>query len=202
MSRNMHANPQLGSVSVLIPAAGASRRLGQPKQLVTYKGKALIQRAIECAEALEPREIIVVTGAAADSVLEVVQKTSAHCVPNPDWDSGMGSSIAAGANAADKASNGLLILLCDQWRVQVQDLQQLARTWLSDTSRIVCATTEGRLGPPVIFPSSCFSSLCSLRGDHGAHSILDANPDLLTAVEMNHAAPDLDTPSQLAALND
>jgi len=202
MNQNISTHLELGSVSVLIPAAGASRRLGQPKQLVLYKGKPLIQRAIESAETLAPREIIVVTGADADSVLSVAQKTSAQCVHNPDWASGMGNSIATGANMADQASNGLLVLLCDQWGIRARDLQLLARTWLSDTGRIVCATTEGRLGPPVIFPSTCFASLRVLQGDHGAHSVLEANPDLLTTVPMNHAATDLDTPSQLEALND
>ncbi len=191
----------LGSLSILIPAAGASQRLGQPKQTVLYKGKPLIQRAIETAESLTPGEIIVVTGANADSVKRVVQKTSAHCVHNPDWSDGMGGSIAAGASAADKDSSGLMILLCDQWGIQAQDLQLLARTWLSDTERIVCAETEGRFGPPVIFPSSCFAALNGLTGDHGARSILAAYPHLLSAVPMKNAASDLDTPAQFKALN-
>jgi len=196
----------LGSLSILIPAAGASQRLGQPKQTVLYKGEPLIQRAIETAESLTPREIIVVTGANADSVKKVVQKTSAHCVHNPDWAGGMGGSIAVGASTVDKHSNGLMILLCDQWGIQPQDLQQLARTWISDTDRIVCAETAGRpgpprLGPPVIFPLSCFAALCGLQGDQGARSILAAYPRLLSAVPIKNAASDLNTPAQLNALN-
>jgi len=201
MKRNMSGGLKLSSVSVLIPAAGASRRLGQPKQLVLYKGKSLIQRAIERAAALAPHEIIVVTGADANSVLQAARETSAHCVYNPDWASGMGGSIAVGASTTDKVSNGLLILLCDQWNIRAGDLQRLARTWLSDPSQIVCALTAGHFGPPVIFPSSCFASLRSLQGDQGARSILDTNADLLTGVPMNNAAADLDTPSQLDALN-
>ena len=189
------------SLSILIPAAGASQRLGRPKQLVMYQGKSLIQRAIENAESLTPREIIVVTGAGADEVKKAVQKTSAHCVHNPAWAGGMGGSIAAGASTIDKDANGLMILLCDQWSIRAQDLQLLAQVWLADTGRIVCAEAEGRFGPPVIFPASCFAALCGLQGDQGARSILDAHPGLLNSVPMKNAASDLDTPAQLAALN-
>jgi len=189
------------SLSILIPAAGASRRLGQPKQLVLYQGKSLILRAIENAQSLSPGEIIVVTGANANAVKKVVQKTSAVCVHNPDWAGGMGASIAVGAATADKDAAGLMILLCDQWRLKREDLQSLAEIWQADTSRIVCAETEGWCGPPVIFPSPCFAALRNLQGDGGAHSILAANSRLLTPVPMNNAASDLDTPAQLNALN-
>jgi len=187
-------------LSIVIPAAGASRRLGQPKQLVLHQGKPLIQWAIETAATLAPCEIIVVTGANADSVKKVVQKTSAHCVHNPDWAGGLGNSIAVGAEATDKDANGLMVLLCDQWSIQARDLHQLTRAWLVDTARIVCAETEDRFGPPVIFPASCFAALRDLQGDSGAHSILNANSHLLTALPMKNAAFDLDTPSQLDAL--
>lgn len=193
----MSTHKNFGSLSVLIPAAGASKRLGQPKQLVVYKGKPLIQRACEIAESLAPREIIVVTGANADSVEKAVQKTSARGVYNPDWESGMGGSIAVGANTIDRDSSGIMILLCDQWGVLPRDLQRLARTWLSDTERIVCAETDGRPGPPVIFPRSCLAALRGLQGDRGAHSVIDAHARLLTALPMENAGYDLDTTAQL-----
>jgi len=198
----MSTHTNLDSVSILIPAAGASRRLGQPKQLVLYKGKSLIQRAIETTESLTPLEIVVVSGANANSVRKEVDKTSAHCVHNPDWADGMGGSIALGASAINKDADGLMVLLCDQWGIQAQDLRRLARAWLGDRGRIVCAETAGRLSPPVIFPSSCFATLQDLHGDHGAREVLAANPRLLKAVPMKNAASDLDTLSQLEALND
>ncbi len=196
---NVHASRC--SLSILIPAAGVSRRLGQPKQLVSYRGKTLIQRAIENAESLTPAEIIVVTGASAEPVKKVVQQTSARWVHNPDWSSGMGGSVAVGASAADRHANGLMILLCDQWGIRAADLQRLVQTWIADPGQIVCAESAGRVGPPVIFPASCLAALCALHGDHGARHILAANPGLLTAIQISNAASDLDTPAQLAALN-
>jgi len=93
-------NPAL---SILIPAAGASRRLGLPKQLVSYHGETLIERAVRHAVSLAPLETIVVTGANQEPVaaaIEVYQKTeSIRTVHNPTWADGMGVSIAVGARA-------------------------------------------------------------------------------------------------------
>jgi molybdenum cofactor cytidylyltransferase len=188
-------------LSIIIPAAGASKRLGQPKQLVQYQGKALIQRAIDNVASLEPHEVLVVTGANADAVQAVVQKSAVKCVYNVDWDDGLGASIARGAQAVDGQSKGILITLCDQWRVSAEDLRQLLSAWQADPERIVCSETGNRCGPPVIFPSSCLQELRNLQGDSGAHSIIEAHPDLLRTIALRSAASDLDTPSQLNELN-
>lgn len=195
-------NKQPPRLSIIIPAAGASQRLGQAKQLVKYKNRTLIQRAVKNAEALQPHEIIVVTGADAEAVQAAVQGTSARCVHNPEWSNGMGGSIATGAQAVDGEPEGLMILLCDQWRIQANDLRLLLKSWQADTGRIICAQTEGRCGPPVIFPSSCRSELGHLKGDHGAHSVLKAHPQMLSPVRLENAASDLDTPAQLKQLNE
>jgi len=189
-------------LSIVIPAAGASQRLGQPKQLVNFKGKSLIRQAIENAESLSPHEILVVTGADTEAVQAEVQKTTAKPVYNPDWSSGMGTSIACGARAVDDASDGLMILLCDQWRILPEDLHLLFETWLCNTQRIVCAATGSRCGPPVIFPSTLFQALSTLDGDHGAHSILRSHPDLVIPADLQNASSDLDTPSQLKELKE
>jgi len=189
------------SLSVIILAAGASRRLGQPKQLVQYKGQTLIQRAIQSAESLSPHEIIVITGADAQAVETEVEKTSARSLYNPDWSKGMGTSIAKGAQSVDKKSLGLMILLCDQWRILPEDLQSLVEKWCSHPGRIVCSATEDRCGPPVIFPASCLKELSALTGNHGAHSILDIHQDSVTRITLQNAASDLDIPSQLKELS-
>ena len=113
----------------------------------------------------------------------------------------MGTSIACGARAVDDASDGLMILLCDQWRILPEDLHLLFETWLCNTQRIVCAATGSRCGPPVIFPASCLAGLSVLTGDHGAHSIIDRHRDLVSRVTLENAAFDLDTPLQLKGLS-
>jgi molybdenum cofactor cytidylyltransferase len=194
-------NAFLPRLSVVIPAAGASKRLGQPKQLVRYQGKTLIQRAIDNAASLQPHEILVVTGAKTGAVEAIVEKNAVKCVYNADWDNGLGASIACGTRAIDRESTGVLIILCDQWRVSADDLQQLFNAWRANPERIICSRIGSRHCPPVIFPASCFRELRRLTGDHGAHSIIEAHPDLLKPIALPSAASDLDTPSQLDELN-
>ena len=191
-------NPQL---SIIIPAAGASQRLGQPKQLVQYKGQSLILRAIQSAESLSPHEILVITGSGAQAVQAEIGGTNARCVYNPDWSNGMGTSIAKGAQSVDDKPQGLMVLLCDQWRILPEDLHMLVEEWRSDPDRIICSATRDRCGPPVIFPTSCLAGLSVLTGDHGAHSIIDRHRDLVSRVTLENAAFDLDTPLQLKGLS-
>jgi len=187
-------------LSVLIPAAGSSRRLGQAKQLVKLKGKSLIQNAVDTVDSLTPHEIIVVTGDNSDAVRNAVQHPAVRCLHNQNWCSGMGGSIALGASSIDPQSTGVLIMLCDQWRLQGADLEMLAETWQADTRHIVCANSEGINMPPVIFPASCFDQLRKLEKDQGARSLLKARSELVKTVAIKNAVFDLNTQGQLEEL--
>ena len=187
-------------LSILIPAAGSSQRLGQSKQLVQHKGKTLIQNAVDTAYSLTPKEIIVVTGANANAVKHAVIHPSVRYIHNPDWCTGMGGSLALGAITIDVQSSGVLILLCDQWRIQPIDLKILVKSWRADTARIVCADSGGINMPPVIFPASCFDLLKKLENDQGARCLLKAQPELVRPVTLKNAAFDLNTPAQLEEL--
>lgn len=189
------------SLSVLIPAAGASERLGRPKQLIRYKGRSLLQNAVDLAHSLSPLEIIVVTGAYSEAVAESLQDDSVSWVDNPDWSKGIGGSIAVGAAAINHEATGLMVLLCDQWRIEEQDLTKLARAWQADPTRIVVSEAGGAYMPPVIFPALYVEQLRTLQGDQGARSLFTQFLDRLTAVHVKNAAYDLDTPSQLDELS-
>jgi len=184
-------------LSVLIPAAGASKRLGQSKQLVRLKSDTLIQNAVNIAQSVSPLEIIVVTGANAEAVNNAVQQSTVRWVHNSHWSAGMGSSIAAGTTSINPDSSGVMILLCDQWRLQASDLRTMAETWKSNPEHIVVALADGQYMPPVIFPSVFFKELARLEGDQGANKLIMAHPNLVTAIAMESATFDLDTPNHL-----
>jgi len=190
--------PQL---SVLIPAAGASKRLGQAKQLVRYGNGTLIQNAVDLALSIGPREVIVVTGANEKAVKDAVQHGQVRWIHNSDWSDGMGSSIATGASIISPDSSAVMILLCDQWRLQSPDLRLIAKTWRSNPERIVCSQAESQNMPPVIFPASFFSRLQALGNDSGARKILKEHPEILTPVALENAIFDLDMPDQLNLLH-
>lgn len=189
-------------LSILIPAAGASQRLGQPKQLLPYKGKPLIQQVVNCALSLSPREVIVVTGANVQGVQVALRKSPVRLVHNSGWSTGMGGSIALGAEAVNQQSGGLMIFLCDQWRIQLQDLHALVKAWQSDPGHIICAQAKAYRGPPVIFPASLFGELRKLKGENGAQSLLHAHEDRLRTITIENAAWDLDTKTQLEHMLD
>ena len=138
------------SLSILIPAAGSSERLGQAKQLVQYKGNSLLGNAVNSAHSMAPREIIVVTGAHSEAVRNAVQHPTVRWVHNPHWSAGMGGSIAIGVAAISRESAGLMILLCDQWLINTRDLDLLVKTWSCAPERIVVSEAEGHCMPPVV----------------------------------------------------
>jgi molybdenum cofactor cytidylyltransferase len=187
-------------LSVLIPAAGASTRLGQSKQLVNYRGKPLLQHVIDVVSSTNPSQIIVVTGADADTIREKIQAPDVRWVHNPHWQNGLGDSIAQGARSVDPQSSGLMIMLCDQYRVTEADLRKLVETWRANQARIVAAKAGERCMPPLIFPSDMFNNLEKLTGETGARSLVARHPGQVTAVSMENAAIDLDTHEQLQNL--
>lgn len=188
-------------LSILIPAAGASRRLGEAKQLVRHKSGTLIQKIIDTAHSIEPREVIVVTGANARAVKGQVPVSPVRWVHNANWSTGMGGSIAAGAELINPASTAVMILLCDQWRLEKLDLLLMADAWQRQPDRIICAQADGVNMPPVIFPCSFFDRLSTLEGERGARHLLKEFPERLLPVSLENAHFDLDTQSQLNQLN-
>lgn len=188
------------SLSVLIPAAGASTRLGQAKQLVNYQGKPLLQHIVDVVSAINPVEIIIVTGANAEMVRESVQHPLLCWIHNSQWAEGLGGSIAIGAQAVNSRSSGLMIMLCDQYRITATDLQELVETWRTNQDRIVAAETGGHCMPPLVFPPDMFNAVEHLAGQRGAHKLLEQHPTRVIAVPIDNAAFDLDEPEQLRNL--
>jgi len=187
-------------LSILIPAAGASKRLGQTKQLVQYKSVTLIQNAVNIASSINPCEVIVITGYEASAVKNAVEHTPVHWVHNSNWSDGMGSSIAAGAAAISHTSCAVMILLCDQWRLQTSDLRLMAETWQSNRERIICARANKQNMPPVIFPISFLGQLQALEGENGARDLLGGKSGMLIPVSLKNASFDLDTTAGLNRL--
>src|SRR6478672_7716742 len=87
------------SYAVIILAAGSSSRLGRPKQLLAYKGKTLLQHAIDSAKATKAKQILVVLGAVKELINNQIDDKGIVRVDNPNWESGLASSIKAGINA-------------------------------------------------------------------------------------------------------
>lgn len=188
------------SPHILILAAGASSRLGQPKQLVKLGGRPALHIVISNAVAVAGHDVTVVLGANARDMTYLLDRTSASWVVNRDWAEGMASSIRAGLASLPPACEAVLILLGDQVGVTADDLKRLVNAWKGNEGSIAASVYDRQIGVPAIFPYFCFSELAELRGDRGARSILERNRDRLIRVAMPSAAIDLDTREQLAEL--
>ncbi len=191
-------------VAAIILAAGASRRLGQPKQLVPVDGEPLLARALRLAKEAGAEPVIAVLGAHAELIRPAISFDGAVLVVNDRWQQGMATSIHAGLHAlATHApeSDAALILACDQPRLTADHLRSLLAVHAAKAEpSIVASAYAGTTGTPAIFPRQVFPRLLALRGDKGARALLADPPCPLIAVPFEGGEIDIDLPSDLERL--
>lgn len=188
---------------IVILAAGASRRLGTPKQLVRFQQQSLLQRILQTAQHTSARPIVVVLGAYASTILPDMQDSAVTVVINPDWESGMGSSIQTGVRELtriDEHVSDLLILLCDQPFITPALLEDLINTHYRQNKGITACAYAATTGTPVIFHKRYFSRLLALNGQEGAKKIIIQHPEDLATVPFPDGIIDIDTPNDLEQL--
>jgi molybdenum cofactor cytidylyltransferase len=192
-------------VAAVLLAAGGSRRLGQPKQLVELDGRPLVRRAAQAALAAGCSPVLAVLGARAREVAAALAGLGVEAVPNEAHAEGIASSIRAGVAAAGRATpacDGVLLLLVDQPRADAALLARLlARFAQGRGERIAACAYGGGLGAPAIFPRAQLPELAALRGDRGAKPLLEAARGRVLEVPFPGGALDVDTPDDLAALD-
>jgi molybdenum cofactor cytidylyltransferase len=178
----------------IVLAAGASRRLGHPKQLVPIGGTPLVRRiAIETRAACD--RVAVVIGANAGFIAPVLDDLDVTLVWNGAWRDGMSSSIRAGLRWARQVdADAAILCACDQPRL---DRAHLARLQGHGEDRVVASRYAGVLGVPALFPRRTFDLLETLRGDQGARRLLEAVAPI--AIDWPDGAIDLDTPAARVA---
>ena len=192
-------------VAAVVLAAGASTRLGSPKQLLHVAGRTMIEHVLDTVKATSVDEVIVVLGYSAQQISEHVPPWCT-IVLNEDWASGISSSIRAGLEALEGHSTRLgasgkveaaLFVLVDQPYMQSQDIEVVLQAYYGGQKAIVIPTCRGRHGNPVLFDQSLFPALKRLRGDLGGRQLLTRFQDQLLTVEMPSADLflDIDTPA-------
>jgi molybdenum cofactor cytidylyltransferase len=182
-------------ISGLVLGAGASSRLGEPKQLLPYKGTTLLGWVIiQTERATELDEVIVVLGRAADDIRDKVVFGNAKVVENPVFGEGCASSYRAGIGALDPRSDAIIILLGDQPGVDPEIIDRVADAWRQGNNQIVLASYQGQKGHPMLFAKPLFDELVGLHGDKAAWKLVDQNPDMVCEVPFDRPFPeDIDT---------
>ncbi|HXB61555.1 MAG TPA: nucleotidyltransferase family protein [Acidobacteriaceae bacterium] len=181
-------------VAAVVLAAGASTRLGEPKQLITIHGETLLARAIRIAQESGADHIFAVLGANADALKEHAH--IATIVENPHWQQGMAASVRAGVTAAS-GYGAILLLPCDQPAVTPFHLALLIT---HGEEKIAASAYAGCTGVPAIFPRRYFPELLALEGDNGARHLLQIHKQDVVEVPLENGELDLDTPESLVAI--
>ncbi|THH41696.1 nucleotidyltransferase family protein [Neolewinella litorea] len=163
--------------AVVILAAGQSRRMGRPKQLLPWGDTTLLGHAIRQARACPNTDTYVVVGAEKTQIVQQLKELDVSWIDNPLYTEGLGSSIRAAAvcltDRTDQIYTHLLIMLADQPAVDTNYLQELLEH-AARTGEIVATDYGQRAGVPAVFPSSHFATLRHLGGDAGAGQLLNA----------------------------
>jgi molybdenum cofactor cytidylyltransferase len=180
-------------IGAIVLAAGESKRLGEPKQLVRFRGKTLVENAYETAAAI-CSHVAVVLGANAELVRPAVPQ-GAIFVLNESWAEGMASSIRAGLKAIESKSNLVVVMTCDQPLVTPELLARLL-----SAPGMTAAEYEGTLGIPAMFSRMYFPLLHALQGAEGAKKALLRFESDVTRFPAPEAAFDLDTPADVERL--
>ena len=178
-------------ISALILGAGASQRLGPPKQLLPFRDTTMLGWVVQQAQrASGVDELIVVLGRAADEVRERVDFGTARVVENKVFTEGCSSSYQAGLAALNPESQAIMIILGDQPGITPEVIDTLAEDWRRTESLIALCSYEGRKGHPMIFSRVMFDQLKGLHGDKAAWKLVDANADRVQEVHLNLPYPD------------
>lgn len=199
MNRNYHIN-QCG---IVILAAGQSKRLGQPKQLLPFGGTALVVRVADAACRLKLYPVLAVLGAHAEKIMPYLNMPGIRVVVNEEWEEGMASSIRKGIEAMDRYYphlDGIMFLVCDQPHLDHQLIRDLIG--LQDETGMPAAACSyaGILGTPALFHKSLFHELMQLKGDVGARKLLEKIKDEVAVLTFDHGVLDVDTPEDYSRL--
>lgn len=189
------------TVAGLLLAAGAGVRFGGPKALVEFRGETLAARGVRLLGDGGCAPVLVVVGADGDAVSQLALGAAAT-VHNPDWASGMGSSLRAGLRALPTDAEAVVVALVDQPLIGPNAVRRLTAAWRAGAT-VAVATYAGEARNPVLLDRSVWPQAAAMAvGDRGARAFIAAHAETVTPVACDGtgAPDDIDTPAELARL--
>ena len=193
----------MNSCGIVILAGGASTRLGQPKQLLRYHGKTLLDHSLDEAINAKVDAVVIVLGKNADLFKDEINKEKVSVVVNKDWIEGMASSVRLGLDALLNSKpyiDAAIFMVCDQPHISSSILNTLITTQQKTTKQIVTCNYGESIGPPALFHKKYFRQLMELKGDIGARNIIQENMNDVATVLFPEGKIDIDTKEDYEAL--
>jgi molybdenum cofactor cytidylyltransferase len=187
----------------VILAAGASTRMGVPKQLLQFGGEAMLRRAASVALKAGCRPVVVVTGADAAAAREALRGLDVREAENQQWKSGISSSVRVGIEALVTASPqtaAVVLMLCDQPFVTREIIAQLVAAHRETGRSIVASRYGGSYGVPALFGKDHFAELATPEGDAGAKRVIQKHLPEVHLLSFPEGEIDIDTPDDLVRL--
>jgi molybdenum cofactor cytidylyltransferase len=182
-------------VAAIVLAAGASLRMGEPKQLLPLRGRPMVRRVVEAVCQAELAQVVVVVGAHASAVGRSLAGLEVDITLNEAWAEGMASSLRVGLQAVRSELQAAIVILADQPSLSPDLLHLLVGRWRVTGAPIVAPFYRGRRGNPVLFDRVLFADLKQVTGDQGGRVIITKHQDRLERVDVEDPAvvADVDT---------
>ena len=193
----------VNSCGIIILAAGASARLGKPKQLLQYHGQTLLNHAVNEAVNAKVDAVVVVLGNNAEMFKKEIDKEMVRIVVNEGWEEGMASSVRLGLDTLLNIKpyiDAVIFMVCDQPHISSSVLNELITTQQKTTKQIVTCDYGESIGPPALFHKKYFHELRELKGDVGARNIIQQNMNDVANVLFPEGKIDIDTKEDYEAL--
>jgi molybdenum cofactor cytidylyltransferase len=195
-------------IGIIVLAAGASTRMGEPKQLLHFHKETLLGRAARAALETKLGPVILVLGSNADAMQREIAALDVKTIINQDWQEGMSSSIRCGLQALETVLTGgtdaAILMLCDQPYVTSDVIRRLFDAYLASGALIVAseyeAMGEKTFGVPALFNRALFPELMALHGSEGAKRVITHHRTETEVIAVPEAAFDVDTPDDYSAL--
>lgn len=183
----------MNKIGIIVLAAGASSRMGSPKQLLKWGETTLLAHVISVAKNTKAAEVFVVLGANEDLIKKSIA-VDANILLHNDWEQGLGSSIAFGVKKLQKLGfDGILIMLADQPLVTDVYLNRLLENFIKGDKKIIASRFSGSVGVPAIFSAEYYDELQKLNNDYGAKHLIKSHFEDVCTLQADHLVIDIDT---------
>ncbi|MGD9897172.1 MAG: NTP transferase domain-containing protein [Candidatus Methylacidiphilaceae bacterium] len=196
----MEAKSNPGIAAIILAAGGSSRMRPDHKLLLPIRGEAMIRHVVRAARAADLAPIVIVVGCRAKDVTAAIADLGARCLENPEWETGIASSIRRGIRALPEACSAAMILLADMPRVAESHLRRLSTAFAREkAATILVPTYRGKRGNPLLWGRRHFAALTALQGERGGRTLLSELESFAKEVPMEDDGilVDLDTPQEL-----